>query len=166
MPLICCSSGAATVSAISSAVAPGYTAFTETVGGAMFGYWSTGSVQPRDQADQRDDHRHRGREDRPVDEEMREPHGRLVRAARALGSPAGAEAAASRLLFSPRETPAGNAVTVPSVTATLRPGRARCTPLMMTRSCGARPARITRRPSIRRPGVDHLLRHDAPASTV
>ena len=33
MPLICCSSGAATVSAISSEVAPGYTAFTDTVGG-------------------------------------------------------------------------------------------------------------------------------------
>ena len=35
MPLICCSSGAATVSAISSAVAPGYSALTETVGGAI-----------------------------------------------------------------------------------------------------------------------------------
>ena len=38
MPLICCSSGAATVSAISSAVAPGYSALTDTVGGAIAGY--------------------------------------------------------------------------------------------------------------------------------
>ena len=43
------------------------------------------------------------------------------------------------VLSSPRETPEGNAETVLSFTVTLRPGRARCTPLMTMRSCrGAR----------------------------
>ena len=134
MPLICCSSGAATLSAISSAVAPGYTAFTDTVGGAICGYWSTGSVRYGDQADQRDDHRHGGREDGPLDEEVRQAHGYCAGARRGV-----AVAGSDSVLFSPRETPEGNAVTVPSVTATLRPGRARCTPLMITRSVGARP---------------------------
>src|SRR5258707_1219336 len=42
-PLICCSSGATTVSATTSALAPGYWPLTLTTGGAISGYWATGS---------------------------------------------------------------------------------------------------------------------------
>src|ERR1035437_5322804 len=41
-PLICCSSGAATALATVSALAPGYTADTETEGGAICGYCAIG----------------------------------------------------------------------------------------------------------------------------
>ena len=43
MPLICCSSGAATVSAIVFGLAPGYVARTTTVGGTISGYSLTGN---------------------------------------------------------------------------------------------------------------------------
>src|SRR5262249_60670937 len=43
-PLTCCSTGAATVSATTLALAPGYDADTSTVGGAISGYWAMGSV--------------------------------------------------------------------------------------------------------------------------
>src|SRR5262245_19249483 len=43
-PFTCCSIGAATVLATSSALAPGKTAVTSTVGGAISGYCATGSV--------------------------------------------------------------------------------------------------------------------------
>src|SRR5262249_5478060 len=43
-PLTCCSMGAATVSATTWALAPGYDAATSTVGGAISGYWAMGSV--------------------------------------------------------------------------------------------------------------------------
>src|SRR4029077_7640163 len=43
-PLICCSMGAATVSATTWALAPGYAAETSTVGGAISGYWAIGKV--------------------------------------------------------------------------------------------------------------------------
>src|ERR1700722_2842656 len=43
-PLTCCSIGAATVSATTRALAPGYDAETSTVGGAISGYWATGRV--------------------------------------------------------------------------------------------------------------------------
>ena len=42
-PFSACSSGAATVSAMTSALAPGYTVLTPICGGAMFGYIATGS---------------------------------------------------------------------------------------------------------------------------
>src|SRR5216683_2538766 len=42
-PLICCSSGATTVAATTSAPAPGYWPLTLTTGGAISGYWATGS---------------------------------------------------------------------------------------------------------------------------
>src|SRR6266851_2533428 len=48
-PLICCSSGATTVAATTSALAPGYLPLTLTTGGAISGYWATGS-RPRDTA--------------------------------------------------------------------------------------------------------------------
>ena len=41
-PFTCCSSGVATVSAMTSGVAPGKVARTTTVGGATSGYWATG----------------------------------------------------------------------------------------------------------------------------
>ena len=44
-PFSACSSGAATVSAITSALAPGYTVVTLICGGAMFGYIATGSAR-------------------------------------------------------------------------------------------------------------------------
>src|SRR5688572_1945130 len=43
-PLTCCSIGAATVSATTWAPAPGYTVVTRMIGGAIWGYWATGSV--------------------------------------------------------------------------------------------------------------------------
>src|SRR5258707_12338566 len=49
MPLICCSSGATTVAATTSALAPGYWPLTLTTGGAISGYWTTGS-RPTDTA--------------------------------------------------------------------------------------------------------------------
>src|SRR5882724_12863289 len=42
-PLIPCSSGATTVLATTSALAPGYCPLTRTSGGAMSGYWANGS---------------------------------------------------------------------------------------------------------------------------
>ena len=42
-PLTCCSIGAATVSATTWALAPGYEQDTCTVGGVMSGYWAIGS---------------------------------------------------------------------------------------------------------------------------
>src|SRR6266446_4765088 len=48
-PLICCSSGATTVSATTSALAPGNWPLTLTTGGAISGYWATGS-RPTDTA--------------------------------------------------------------------------------------------------------------------
>src|SRR5262249_48516847 len=44
-PLTCCSIGAATVSATTWALAPGYDAETSTVGGAISGYCASGSVK-------------------------------------------------------------------------------------------------------------------------
>src|SRR4029079_4967858 len=41
-PTICCSIGAATVSATTWALAPGYWQLTDTVGGVISGYWATG----------------------------------------------------------------------------------------------------------------------------
>src|SRR5258707_7144529 len=48
-PLICCSSGATTVAATPSPVAPGYWPLTLHTGGAISGYWATGS-RPLDTA--------------------------------------------------------------------------------------------------------------------
>src|SRR5947207_15806259 len=42
-PFTCCSIGAATVSATTCALAPGYTAETSTVGGVISGYCAIGS---------------------------------------------------------------------------------------------------------------------------
>src|SRR2546423_6793654 len=42
-PLICCSSGVTTVPATTSALAPGYWPVTLITGGAISGYWATGS---------------------------------------------------------------------------------------------------------------------------
>src|ERR1700693_6357245 len=42
-PLICCSSGATTVSATTAALAPGYWPLTLTTGGAISGYWAIGN---------------------------------------------------------------------------------------------------------------------------
>src|SRR2546429_7421450 len=41
-PLICCSIGATTVEATTSALAPGYCPVTLMIGGAISGYWATG----------------------------------------------------------------------------------------------------------------------------
>jgi len=43
-PLISCSSGVATVSAMTGALAPGKLVFTDTVGGVMSGVFSTGRI--------------------------------------------------------------------------------------------------------------------------
>ena len=44
-PFTCCSMGIPTVCAMVSALAPGYTAVTCTVGGVIEGYWSMGSTK-------------------------------------------------------------------------------------------------------------------------
>ena len=44
-PLICCSSGVATVWAMVSGLAPGYCAMTMTVGGTRSGYCDTGNTR-------------------------------------------------------------------------------------------------------------------------
>ncbi len=43
-PMTSCSIGAATVSATTVALAPGYVAFTSTVGGVISGNWATGNT--------------------------------------------------------------------------------------------------------------------------
>src|SRR4030095_14466670 len=48
-PLICCSSGVTTVEATTSALAPGYWPVTLMTGGAISGYWATGS-RPKETA--------------------------------------------------------------------------------------------------------------------
>ena len=70
-PTTCCSIGAATVSAITLAFAPGYLAVTWTVGGEISGYSAIGSnaaaMTPKQDDHQRDD----PCQHRPVDEETR-----------------------------------------------------------------------------------------------
>ena len=73
-PLTCCSIGAATVSATTWALAPGYWQVTFTVGGAIGGYIAIGSVQSEIAAGERDRDRQDRGEDRAVDEEARK-HG-------------------------------------------------------------------------------------------
>ena len=73
-PLISCSSGAATVSAITFGFAPGYCARTTTVGGTTSGYSEIGSWNDGDRADDEDDDREDRREDGAVDEESRDLH--------------------------------------------------------------------------------------------
>src|ERR1700682_3540935 len=76
-PLICCSSGATTVAATTSALAPGYWPLTLTTGGAISGYWATGRPPPdRHRANDDEDDRNDRGEDRPVDEEVGEAHPR------------------------------------------------------------------------------------------
>ena len=62
-PFICCSSGEATVSAITFGLAPGNAARTTTVGGTTPGYSLIGSLSERQQArhddEQREDDRRR-----------------------------------------------------------------------------------------------------------
>ena len=74
-PLTCCSIGAATVSATTWALAPGYWQVTLTVGGAIGGYIAIGSDQSEIAAGERDRDRQDRGEDRSVDEEARK-HGR------------------------------------------------------------------------------------------
>ena len=73
-PLICSSIGATTVEATTSALAPGYWPETLMTGGAISGYCATGrrenATAPRITMTIETTRR----EDRPVDEEMRNPH--------------------------------------------------------------------------------------------
>ena len=74
VPLICSSSGVATVSAMVAGLAPGNCAVTTTDGGTTSGYSEIGNCSHGDQARQEDgDGNHPG-EDRPVDEEFRQVH--------------------------------------------------------------------------------------------
>ena len=114
----------------------------------------------RDHAHQRDHHRHGGREDRPLDEEVRKAHGYFLSAgARGAEVAAAPPCGSFSVLVSPSDTPDGKAVTVPWVTATLRPGRARCTPLITTRSSAARPAAYHAQAAEQPARLHHLLRN-------
>ncbi len=74
-PLISCSSGAATVSAITFGFAPGYCARTMHRRRHDLGILADRQLPHGDGADQEDDDRQHRREDRAVDEEAREFHG-------------------------------------------------------------------------------------------
>ena len=74
-PLIACSSGVATVRAITSAEAPGKSVVTLMVGGTMFGYWAIGNVNMVASAGQHDEYVENNREARVFDEEMSKFHG-------------------------------------------------------------------------------------------
>ena len=63
-PLICCSSGEATVSAMTFGFAPGYVARTTTVGGTTCGYSLIGRLEQRERAGDDDHQRQDRREDR------------------------------------------------------------------------------------------------------
>src|SRR6185437_12293130 len=84
--------------------------------------------------------RHHGGEDRPVDEEMRNPHDAGPYFALAWGFAAG--------------WPAGAAPS--SCGVTFWPARARIRPLTTTRSLGSRPSLMTRSPSTTWPSVTFL----------
>ena len=121
-PLICCSSGATTVAATTSALAPGYCPVTLMTGGAISGYCATGSRR-RTRAEDHEHQRHHGGEDRPIDEEVRDAHG-----------------GGAQLAVAQRRRRGGRALAAASCGATLTPGRARIRPLTMTRSSASRPA--------------------------
>ena len=72
MPLTCCSIGAATVSATTWALAPGYWIDTCTPGGVICGYCAIGKVKSAIATRQGNGDGQHGREDRPIDEEARE----------------------------------------------------------------------------------------------
>ena len=78
-PLICSSIGATTVEATISALAPGYWPETLMTGGAISGYCATGRRANATRAEDHDHDRDDRGEDRPVDEEMRNPHAVLPR---------------------------------------------------------------------------------------
>ena len=69
-PLICCSSGDATVSAMTFGFAPGYVARTTTVGGTTCGYSLIGSLNERERSGDHDHQRQNGGKDRTIDEEL------------------------------------------------------------------------------------------------
>ena len=78
------------------------------VGGAISGYCATGKNEVGDGADDGDEGSDDRREDRPVDEEMRQAHGVALLSSAPIGA------------------------IVPGCGVTLLPGRARIRPLMMT----------------------------------
>src|SRR5262249_61992776 len=97
--------------------------------------------------DDKDDRNNSG-EDRPVDEEVGEAHGRfLAQSAPICTAAADAEAARD------------------CCGVTFAPGRARMRPLTMTLSSGVRPCVMTRKPSTTGPSVTYLDRATFSAST-
>src|SRR5262249_4382422 len=104
-------------------------------------------AQERHRAENRDDHRDDGGENRPVDEEMRNAHlGHQFRAQSAL-------VLAPLLLAS---LAGAGARGCSSSGVTLPPGRARIRPLTITRSLAASPSLITRRPPSSCAGVTYF----------
>ena len=77
-PLICCSSGATTVDATTSALAPGYCPVTLIDRRRDLGILRDRQAAERHRADDHEDDRDDGREDRPIDEEVRDAHRRPV----------------------------------------------------------------------------------------
>ena len=120
-PLICCSNGAATVSATTSADAPGYLALTTTVGGAISGYSEIGRVEIGNGPDNRNDQRDNGGENGSVDKKVRKAH--LITHGRAY-------------FDSSRARP-----------FTFWPGLMRCRPLMTILSVAFKPVLMTLNPS-------------------
>ena len=97
-PLICCSSGVITVSAIVLGEAPGYWPLTTTVGGTISGYSLMGRIGMASRPADRDQDGQHGGENRPLDEERgnvhrRSPLGRRLRHRRAWRAHASPSAA-------------------------------------------------------------------------
>src|SRR3977135_3264568 len=113
-PLICCSRGATTVAATTSALAPGYWPLTLTTGGAISGYWATGN-RPTDTAPTMT---------KTIETTAAKIGRSMKKWERRIGGPRLAQ-------FALTGEPAASA-TLDGRGVTLAPGRARSSPLTMT----------------------------------
>ena len=145
-PLMACSSGDATVSAMTCGFAPGYSARTTTVGGTTSGYSLIGSsfseMAPLMKMIADSTPAKIGRFTKKLEKFTGVPYPATdQRTFRATVPPRASSCASTR---SPRSM-------ATCVAATVTPGRTRCRPLTITTSSGCKPLVTTRRPSIWRP---------------
>ena len=114
------------------------------------GYSEIGMHPQREQAGEEDQDRQHAGEDRPIDEELGEVHGRvLTRCCRSTG----ALGSAQRPLVCIRAWLTDLPSMATASGATSAPGRTRCRPLTTMRSPAVRPLVTTRRPSTKAPSV-------------
>ena len=147
-PLICSSIGVTTVAATTSALAPGYWPVTLMIGGAISGYCATGSREndtpPRITKTIETTAAKIGRSMKKCEMRISGAFHPLWLRSAGFGFGAGAWPAAAR-----------------SAARDLPPGRARIRPLTMTRSVGARPSLMTRKPAVELAERDVFLPHHA-----